>query len=301
MDFRTRKTPEKPEKTINERNYKLTNKETGITEDGKKFRSKKSESYRSSGGYVRAFVIVASVAAAIGGIGFWEYSTLHRTDIGEPMTLENVGNGDFSQVIEEDSNSGGQNAVSTPPKSEIPKQIPEKDETAPGASKPPLSEGGENETEETTEPEETVPENPEGPTATDPETASIVAEIFVLVNEERAKQGLPAYEYDSTLEVYALRKSQHMADNGYFDHVDPDGKTSWNWMQEDGVASAYTCWGENIFMSSWESSAEEIMDAWMNSSGHRAAILSETNTSIGIGVVTTADGQRYATQVFGCQ
>lgn len=123
--------------------------------------------------------------------------------------------------------------------------------------------------------------------------------IFNKVNEERSKNGLALLSYNSTMEYYARIKSQDMGDRGYFDHNNPEGELITAQMQRDGVS--YSSWGENIAyiggVSDASALANQFMTNWMNSSGHRANILSSNFTSIGIGVYKVGNTV-YATQEF---
>lgn len=123
--------------------------------------------------------------------------------------------------------------------------------------------------------------------------------IFSLVNEERAKVGLPQLSYNSTMEYYARLKSKDMGDRNYFDHNNPEGKLITETMNSDGVY--YNAWGENIAyiskMTDPYEVAKRIMTNWMNSQGHRENILSTNFTSIGVGVYEI-NNKIYATQEF---
>lgn len=129
--------------------------------------------------------------------------------------------------------------------------------------------------------------------------AEIEQAIFQRVNQERAAAGLPALSYNTTMEHYARIKSKDMGDNGYFSHEDLQGKLITEQMKADGVS--YRAWGENIAyiqgMSDNNALATKFMDNWMNSSGHRANILSTNFSSIGIGVYKIGNTY-YATQEF---
>ena len=129
--------------------------------------------------------------------------------------------------------------------------------------------------------------------------AEIEQDIFQRVNQERAAAGVPALTYNATMEKYARIKSKDMGDNGYFSHEDQQGNLITVKMQADGVS--YRAWAENIAYiqgSDRNSSlANEFMDNWMNSSGHRANILSTNYSSIGIGVYKIGNTY-YATQEF---
>lgn len=129
--------------------------------------------------------------------------------------------------------------------------------------------------------------------------AEIEQAIFQRVNQERTAAGLPALSYNTTMEHYARIKSKDMGDNGYFSHEDLQGKLITEQMKADGVS--YRAWGENIAyiqgMNDNSALATKFMDNWMNSSGHRANILSTNFSSIGIGVYKIGNTY-YATQEF---
>ena len=101
------------------------------------------------------------------------------------------------------------------------------------------------------------------------------------------------------MEHYARIKSKDMGDNGYFSHEDQQGNLITVQMKADGVS--YKAWGENIAyiqgMNNNSALATKFMDNWMNSSGHRANILSTNFSSIGIGVYKI-ENTYYATQEF---
>ncbi len=123
------------------------------------------------------------------------------------------------------------------------------------------------------------------------EQASVEQEVVTLVNAERAKEGLPALKEEWELSRVAKYKSQDMHDKKYFDHTSPTYGTPFTMMKNFGIT--YKSAGENIAMG--QRSAEEVVKAWMNSSGHRANILNKNYTHIGVGYVK--DGN-YWTQMF---
>lgn len=144
------------------------------------------------------------------------------------------------------------------------------------------------------------PETPELPEApTEPETpdpsedgyaiSALERRACELVNEQRAANGLKPLTISAELCVKARVKSQDMRDNGYFDHNSPTYGSPFQLMQQLGIS--YRTAGENIAMG--YKTAEAVVNAWMNSEGHRANILSGNFTSMGIGLV---DG--YWTQWF---
>lgn len=129
--------------------------------------------------------------------------------------------------------------------------------------------------------------------------AAVETAIFNKVNEERAKAGITALTYNTTMQKYARIKSKDMGDNNYFSHEDLNGNLITTQMKNDGVS--YKAWGENIAYISGVSDAnalaEQFMTKWMNSSGHRANILSTNFSSIGVGVYKIGN-KVYATQEF---
>ena len=119
-------------------------------------------------------------------------------------------------------------------------------------------------------------------------------EVLDLVNQERAKVGAKALTLSSTLTNVATVKAQDMADKGYFDHTSPTYGSPFNMLSHFGVK--YTAAGENI--AAGQKSASEVMNSWMNSSGHRANILNANYEQIGIGYVTGGQYGTYWVQLF---
>lgn len=109
--------------------------------------------------------------------------------------------------------------------------------------------------------------------------AAYANEVLSLVNQERAKAGLPALKMDSSLSAVALDKAKDMAQNHYFDHTSPTYGSPFDMMKQYGIH--YMTAGENIAMG--QRSPQEVMSQWMNSQGHRANILNGSFTKIGIG------------------
>lgn len=116
-------------------------------------------------------------------------------------------------------------------------------------------------------------------------------EVIRLVNKERAEAGLPALKYDWELARVAKYKSRDMNNVGYFSHNSPTYGSPFTMMKDFGIS--YKSAGENIARG--QASAEVVVNAWMNSPGHRENILNEDFTHIGVGYVN--DG-RHWTQMF---
>lgn len=115
--------------------------------------------------------------------------------------------------------------------------------------------------------------------------------VVELTNAERTKQGLPALKIDTELSKVARIKSEDMQKNNYFDHNSPTYGSPFDMMKKFGIS--YTSAGENIAQG--QRTPEEVVQAWMNSAGHRANILNNGFTHIGVGYVENGN---YWTQQF---
>lgn len=104
-----------------------------------------------------------------------------------------------------------------------------------------------------------------------------------LANEDRLKNQVATLTVNPLLVKAAQAKANHMAENGYFSHNSPDGKTPWYWFAQAGYK--YASAGENLAINFTDS--YDVNTAWMNSPGHRANILNGKFTEIGI---ATAEG-----------
>ena len=151
--------------------------------------------------------------------------------------------------------------------------------------------------EETPAPDEGTPAPDEGTSAPDKEqtTGGMIsayeAEVIRLVNEIRRQNGLGELTASAELSHVARLKSQDMHDKGYFDHTSPTYGSAFDMLRSFGIS--YRTAGENIAYG--YSTPQAVVDAWMNSSGHRANILNASYTQIGVGHVQ--DGN-YCTQIF---
>lgn len=138
-----------------------------------------------------------------------------------------------------------------------------------------------------------VPETPEIPDQDNGmENTSFAMQVIKLVNQERAKEGLPALQYDANIEKAALVRAKETEIS--FSHTRPNGSTFSTALKENGVS--FKGAGENI---AWgQRSPEEVMKGWMNSPGHRANIMNKNFTRIGVGHYQNNAGVNYWTQLF---
>ena len=118
--------------------------------------------------------------------------------------------------------------------------------------------------------------------------------VVQLVNIERQKAGLDALYIDSKISDVARVKSKDMADLNYFDHYSPTYGMANNMLLRFGIT--YSFWGENI--ASGQDTPEIVVCEWMNSPTHRANILSQNFTFIGVGYYLDTDGTPFWTQLF---
>lgn len=169
---------------------------------------------------------------------------------------------------------------------EMPEETPEEQPDETPDNTPQLPEGS--------RPEET----PDNGTEQNPEDnnngtsqGDFASQVVALVNAERAKQGLSALTIDTKVQQAALVRAKESAQS--FSHTRPNGSSFSTALTEAGVS--YRTAGENIAYG--QSTPQQVMNAWMNSSGHRANILNANYTTIGVGY-TVINGTAYWAQLF---
>jgi uncharacterized protein YkwD len=118
-------------------------------------------------------------------------------------------------------------------------------------------------------------------------------QAFKLLNADRTANGLPALRNDSRLNALAEAYAKDMINRNFFSHTNPEGQSPFDRMKAAGIAYSYA--GENIAINTSPSAAEI---AFMNSTGHRANILSPNYSDVGLGVARSANGSLYVVQEF---
>ena len=118
--------------------------------------------------------------------------------------------------------------------------------------------------------------------------------VLSLVNKVRSENGLNPLSWADDLANVARAHSKDMIDRNFFSHTNPDGLSPFDRLKNNGIS--YKSAAENIAYG--QKTAEAVMEAWMNSAGHRANILSKNVTEIGVGAVKNQNGTIYWTQVF---
>ena len=125
----------------------------------------------------------------------------------------------------------------------------------------------------------------------DASVSSFEEEVIRLVNDIRKQNGLSELRSNWELSRVARYKSKDMSEKKYFSHTSPTYGSPFEMISAFGIS--YRAAGENIAVG--YKTPEAVVDAWMNSSGHRANILNKSFTAIGVGYVS--DGS-YWTQMF---
>ncbi|MFZ2484702.1 MAG: CAP domain-containing protein [Minisyncoccia bacterium] len=129
-------------------------------------------------------------------------------------------------------------------------------------------------------------------------SAVITGVLVDLTNSNRLSQNIDPLEFNPILASAAQLKANDMAAKSYFAHTSPEGKTPWYWFTEGGYKFIYA--GENLAVNFVDS--EDVVQAWMNSQGHRANILNNKFTEIGIAMspgVYNGRDTLYVVQLFG--
>ena len=104
---------------------------------------------------------------------------------------------------------------------------------------------------------------------------------------------------NTQLDDVARRRVDDMFAKQYFEHVSPTGESASD--EAEKVGYEYISIGENIALGNFEND-ETLVDAWMNSPGHRANIVSDSYTQIGVAAKKSLyDGDEIwiAVQIFG--
>ena len=129
--------------------------------------------------------------------------------------------------------------------------------------------------------------------------ATVLPAVLVdLANDVRVSNNEKTLSRSIVLDNAAQLKAQDMVRLGYFAHTSPEGLTPWYWFKESGYAFVYA--GENLAINFSESI--DVQNAWMNSPTHKANLLNDKFTEIGIATVDGVYQGRpttYVVQMFG--
>lgn len=116
-------------------------------------------------------------------------------------------------------------------------------------------------------------------------------QVLNLVNKHRRENGLKELTLNSNLSNVAQIKAEDMKNNNYFSHTSPTYGSPFDMMKQFGIS--YKTAGENI--AKGQKTPEAVVNAWMNSEGHRANILNANYTQMGLGYT---NGTVYWCQMF---
>lgn len=148
--------------------------------------------------------------------------------------------------------------------------------------------------EKPSEPEQKPEEKPEQKPGQDAQLGAYQQKVVDLVNQRRKENGLAPLSVNRSLAKVAEVKASDMRDNNYFTHTSPTYGSPFDMIKQFGIS--YRAAGENI--AKGQKTPETVMDGWMNSEGHRANILNDNYTEIGVGYVTDSNGMTYWVQMF---
>lgn len=119
-------------------------------------------------------------------------------------------------------------------------------------------------------------------------------QLFDLTNASRVKRGLSALNWSDQAQETGRKHSKDMADNNYFDHINLQGQSPFDRMNEDQIS--YTLAGENLAYG--QASSIFAHQGLLNSEGHRKNILNNGFENLGIGVSFNEENQPYFTELF---
>ena len=113
-------------------------------------------------------------------------------------------------------------------------------------------------------------------------SSAAISAVAILdeMNAHRRRHGLGPLSLNGKLNLAASDRVHDMFEQGYFDHVSPDGTQPFVWARHRGYR--YATIGENL--AEGQRSAREVVNGWMNSPGHRANILGSSFEDCGLAI-----------------
>lgn len=105
--------------------------------------------------------------------------------------------------------------------------------------------------------------------------------VLASMNRERRARGLETLRFDERLNAAAFDRARDMFEQGYFDHVAPDGTEPFVWARDRNYR--YATIGENLAEGYVD--ARGVVRGWMNSPGHRANLLGRDYKDVGVAIV----------------
>ncbi len=108
-----------------------------------------------------------------------------------------------------------------------------------------------------------------------------IDKLLILVNQKRIDANLKPLTLSNKLATAATQKATDMFSKNYWAHISPTGTSPWVFINSAGYDYVYA--GENLARNF--NTAEEVVEAWMNSPTHRANILKSEYNDIGLSVM----------------
>ena len=119
-----------------------------------------------------------------------------------------------------------------------------------------------------------------------------VSDLLAKTNQERTNAKLPPLTLNMKLVEAASVKANDIVKQNYWSHVSPQGVTPPQLLHQVGYN--FRVMGENLAED--YGSADSVIAAWMNSSGHRRNLLNPKFCDVGFASVGNV-----TVQEFGCQ
>jgi hypothetical protein len=120
-------------------------------------------------------------------------------------------------------------------------------------------------------------------------------EVLDLINQERAKVGVPQLADSETIDEAADLHALDMATNNNFSETGTDGSTVAS--RTNFFGYPFSNVGEAIAFG--PATAAEVVAQWLNDPVQRNTLLDPTFTEAGLGVVSNTDGVIYWAETFG--
>ena len=117
--------------------------------------------------------------------------------------------------------------------------------------------------------------------AVEPSNEITAANVLRLMNDYRASEGLAPLHSEERLDLAAADRMHHMEEESFWSHESPEGQSPFEWL--DRRAYHFRAAGENLAYGF--ETARVLVQSWMESSGHRANILSADYEDCGIAII----------------
>ena len=134
-----------------------------------------------------------------------------------------------------------------------------------------------------------------------PADTRLERDLLTLTNQERQRAGLSTLLPDEALALAARQHAQEMVDLNYFSHSSPVARNATLTQRVAQAGSAAQGVGENLALVGPLEVAQQSVQGWMESPGHRANLLTPSYTHVGFGAAQDARGRVYVAQVLAEQ